>query len=83
MKQYNVSISTNKRSYEASEIVSGNIYAQNEDEAIDNFFEMLKDKNADNNNTLDFDNNYIYEVDEDGDRSDEYYIRDSAAATII
>ncbi|HZK39445.1 MAG TPA: hypothetical protein VFD23_04760 [Clostridia bacterium] len=83
MKLYKVSVSSNKRTYEASELVEGEILAENEREAIEAFIEMLRDDAADNNLNLDIDGNLIFSVDEDGSRAEEHFLKDSIEATEI
>lgn len=82
--RYEIMISTNKRDYASRELVTGDIIVESPAEAIESFWEALRDKAADNSQTLDFDGNRVYEVDnETGERDDEYYLKDTAEAVII
>lgn len=81
MKKYQVSVSTNIRSYESEELVTGEIEAENPEDAIENFWLAVGDAATDNGKYLDFDGNKVYTVDiEDDEREREYYIKDSAEA---
>jgi len=82
--KYEVSVSTNKNSYSSLELVTGDIIADNAIEAVESFWEALRDKAIDNGKRLNFDGNKVYEEDsETGEQDDEYYLRDSAEATLI